>query len=153
MPKRSKEDTEITVKVITEAVVEQLLTIGYDKMSYTTLSEQTGVSRTGISHHFPKKIDFVDTVSDEIVQKLKGYLDFSHGVNGLRTSWKFALSDERFVAIVRLLMQHIVMTERSVSFAQKVLNMLYSTASERIGSDGHDEMERLLGHSLVVMLE
>lgn len=55
MPKRSKEDTEITIQKIMDAVVDQLLRLGYDRMSYTTLSQQTGVSRTGISHHFPKK--------------------------------------------------------------------------------------------------
>ncbi len=54
MPKRSKEDTEITIQTIMDAVIEQILTLGYDKMSYTTLSNQTGISRTGISHHFPK---------------------------------------------------------------------------------------------------
>ncbi|GAL03337.1 transcriptional regulator LuxT [Photobacterium aphoticum] len=54
MPKRSKEDTEITIQTIMDAVVDQILTLGYDKMSYTTLSKQTGISRTGISHHFPK---------------------------------------------------------------------------------------------------
>ncbi|TOE35518.1 transcriptional regulator, partial [Vibrio parahaemolyticus] len=45
MPKRSKEDTEITIQKIMDAVVDQLLRLGYDKMSYTTLSQQTGVSR------------------------------------------------------------------------------------------------------------
>lgn len=58
MPKRSKEETEITIQKIMDAVVDQLLRLGYDKMSYTTLSQQTGVSRTGISHHFPKKNRF-----------------------------------------------------------------------------------------------
>lgn len=42
MPKRSKEDTEITIQTIMDAVVDQILTLGYDKMSYTTLSKQTG---------------------------------------------------------------------------------------------------------------
>lgn len=46
MPKRSKEDTEVTIQTIMDAVVDQLLRLGYDKMSYTTLSQQTGVSRT-----------------------------------------------------------------------------------------------------------
>jgi len=49
MPKRSKEDTEITIQTIMDAVVDQILTLGYDKMSYTTLSNQTGISRTGSS--------------------------------------------------------------------------------------------------------
>ncbi|TOF84642.1 transcriptional regulator, partial [Vibrio parahaemolyticus] len=39
MPKRSKEDTEITIQKIMDAVVDQLLRLGYDKMSYTTLSQ------------------------------------------------------------------------------------------------------------------
>ncbi len=39
MPKRSKEDTEITIQKIMEAVVDQIIRLGYDKMSYTTLSQ------------------------------------------------------------------------------------------------------------------
>lgn len=31
MPKRSKEDTEITIQKIMDAVVDQLLRLGYDK--------------------------------------------------------------------------------------------------------------------------
>jgi len=153
MPKRSKEDTEITIKVITEAVVEQILTIGYDRMSYTTLSDQTGISRTGISHHFPKKVDFVETVSDEIVSIFHEYLDFSHGINGLKTSWKCALNDKRFVALTRLLMHHILLSEGSKPFAHKILNMLYSMVNESLGDDGYDVLESLLGHSLVVISE
>ncbi|MCE0495335.1 TetR/AcrR family transcriptional regulator [Vibrio salinus] len=153
MPKRSKEDTEITIQAITDAVLEQILTIGYDRMSYTTLSEQTGISRTGISHHFPKKTDFVDAVSEKIVSLLKGYLDLSHGVNGLKTSWGFALRDERFISIIRLVMQHIVVAEGSKSFARKIMNMLYTSVDERLGNEGQNELERLLGHTVVVMLE
>jgi AcrR family transcriptional regulator len=55
MPKRSREETEITIQTILGAVVYQMLNLGYDRMSYTTLSQQTGIFRTGISHHFPKK--------------------------------------------------------------------------------------------------
>ncbi|GHX41108.1 transcriptional regulator, TetR family [Vibrio cholerae] len=66
MPKRSKEDTEVTIQTIMDAVVDQLLRLGYDKMSYTTLSQQTGVSRTGISHHFPKKTDFASALDGRI---------------------------------------------------------------------------------------
>lgn len=70
MPKRSKEDTEITIQTIMDAVVDQILTLGYDKMSYTTLSNQTGISRTGISHHFPKKQDFANALDGRIFQIL-----------------------------------------------------------------------------------
>ncbi|GIC01222.1 transcriptional regulator, TetR family [Vibrio cholerae] len=47
MPKRSKEDTEVTIQTIMDAVVDQLLRLGYDKMSYTTLSQQTGYPELG----------------------------------------------------------------------------------------------------------
>lgn len=70
MPKRSKEDTEITIQKIMDAVIDQLLRLGYDKMSYTTLSQQTGVSRTGISHHFPKKTDFTAALDGRIFRLL-----------------------------------------------------------------------------------
>jgi len=75
MPKRSKEDTEVTIQTIMNAVVDQLLRLGYDKMSYTTLSQQTGVSRTGISHHFPKKTDFVLALDGQIFNLFVAHLD------------------------------------------------------------------------------
>ena len=79
MPKRSKEDTEITVQKIMDAVVDQLLRLGYDKMSYTTLSQQTGVSRTGISHHFPKKTDFTNALDGRIFSMFIDNEDFEAG--------------------------------------------------------------------------
>ncbi len=82
MPKRSKEDTEITIQTIMDAVVDQILTLGYDKMSYTTLSKQTGISRTGISHHFPKKQDFAKALDGRIFRLFVEKLDLDNGWMG-----------------------------------------------------------------------
>ncbi len=121
MPKRSKEDTEITIQKIMDAVVDQLLRLGYDKMSYTTLSQQTGVSRTGISHHFPKKTDFTAALDGRIFKMFIEHLEFEKGLDAFSQSWIKALEDSEFLAILRLLFHHIVTSESAHEFAANSL--------------------------------
>jgi AcrR family transcriptional regulator len=151
MPKRSKEDTEITIQTIMDAVVEQMLDLGYDKMSYTTLSQQTGISRTGISHHFPRKTDFTIALDGKIFNMLVWHLDFEHGVDQFKESWIVALSSKQFTAILRLLFHHIISSERSVEYATIGLSRLYELVREKLGNESEAELEWLLGRSLISM--
>ncbi|MGR5068159.1 hypothetical protein [Vibrio alfacsensis] len=43
MARRTQENTQITINTILDVATEQLITLGYERMSYTTLSEQTGI--------------------------------------------------------------------------------------------------------------
>ncbi|MGF1759248.1 TetR/AcrR family transcriptional regulator [Photobacterium sagamiensis] len=149
MPKRSKEDTEITIQTIMDAVVDQLLTLGYDKMSYTTLSNQTGISRTGISHHFPKKQDFSNALDGRIFSLFVEKLELEQGLEAFVTSWVEALKDDKFCAILRLLFHHIVTAEASHEFASRGIDRLYSLCQERFGNGSAKELEWLFGKSLI----
>lgn len=151
MPKRSKEDTEITIQKIMDAVVDQLLRLGYDKMSYTTLSQQTGVSRTGISHHFPKKTDFASALDGRIFKMFIDHLDFDNGTDSFSSSWVKALDNSEFIAILRLLFHHIVTTERAESLASNGIERLYRLADEKLGDGSDKQVEWLIGKSLVTM--
>ncbi|WP_261875606.1 TetR/AcrR family transcriptional regulator [Vibrio rarus] len=145
MPKRSKEDTEITVNNIMDVVVEQLLTIGYDKMSYTTLSQATGISRTGISHHFPKKTDFTNALDNRIFSLLLTHLNFESDLKSFTQSWLSSLEASQFMAIIRLMFHHLVMFDSAHEFTQKGMNRLTMQLKERYGEAGKKELERLLG--------
>ncbi|GAD32460.1 putative transcriptional regulator LuxT [Photobacterium leiognathi lrivu.4.1] len=149
MPKRSKEDTEITIQTIMDAVIDQILTLGYDKMSYTTLSNQTGISRTGISHHFPKKQDFAHALDGRIYQLFVDKLDLTGDLASFSASWSVALDDEKFRAILRLLFHHISSAETSHEFAHRGIERLFTLCEERYGQQSIDELERLLGRSLI----
>ncbi|KLV08080.1 MULTISPECIES: TetR family transcriptional regulator [Photobacterium] len=151
MPKRSKEDTEITIQTIMDAVVEQILTLGYDKMSYTTLSKQTGISRTGISHHFPKKQDFANALDQRIFSMFVEKLELEKGVEGFADSWLTALSDEKFCATLRLLFHHIASAQSDSGFSQRGIERLYVLCQERFGAEGEKELEWLLGKSLTTL--
>ncbi|MGR5118966.1 TetR family transcriptional regulator [Vibrio astriarenae] len=152
MPKRSKEDTEITIQTIMDAVVEQLLTLGYDKMSYTTLSKQTGISRTGISHHFPKKTDFAAAMDGRIFKIFVTHLDTENGIDGFSQSWNTALeTSEEFVAILRLLFHHIVTAESASDFAKAGVERLYRMAELEFGDKSAETIEWLMGKSLIKM--
>lgn len=153
MPKRSKEDTEVTVHTIIEAVREQVTTLGYDKMSYSTLSDQTGISRTGISHHFPRKTDFAEIIADDIFEKMVDVLEFSSGIEAFKVSWMEGLKNEDFKSILRVMFFHIISSEGSKIFSQRGLNLLYHAVEEAFGEDAFPVLEWLIGRSIVVMLE
>ncbi|MBF9003175.1 MULTISPECIES: TetR family transcriptional regulator [Vibrio] len=151
MPKRSKEDTEVTIQKIMDAVVDQLIRLGYDKMSYTTLSQQTGVSRTGISHHFPKKTDFASALDGRIFKMMITHLDFDHDLEKFAVSWNNALKNSEFTAILRLLFHHIVTAERANDFAHNELERLYKLSEQHFGDGCDKRVEQLIGKSLVEM--
>ncbi|MEA3481226.1 MAG: TetR/AcrR family transcriptional regulator [Pseudomonadota bacterium] len=151
MPKRSKEDTEITIQKIMDAVVDQLLRLGYDKMSYTTLSQQTGISRTGISHHFPKKTDFTAALDGRIFKMFIEHLEFDKGLSAFSQSWIKALEDVEFLAILRLLFHHIVTAENAQEFAANGIDRLYKMVESQFGAGGDKELEWLIGRSLIQM--
>ncbi|CAH0537505.1 TetR family transcriptional regulator [Vibrio marisflavi] len=151
MPKRSKEDTEITIRKITDAVVDQLIRLGYDNMSYTTLSQQTGVSRTGISHHFPKKTDFTSALDGRIFKMFVQHLDFEHSLQDFVSSWMSALNNNEFVALLKLLFHHIVSSGPVHEFAEKGVDRLYKSVNTQFGDLSEQELDLLLGKSLVKM--
>ncbi|KWT99844.1 MAG: TetR/AcrR family transcriptional regulator [Vibrio toranzoniae] len=151
MPKRSKEDTEITIQKIMDAVVDQLLRLGYDKMSYTTLSQQTGVSRTGISHHFPKKTDFTAALDGRIFKMFMEHIDSENGLDAFSASWIKSLEDAEFIAILRLLFHHIVTAESAHEFAANGIDRLYKLTETQFGDTSGKELEWLIGKSLIRM--
>jgi len=151
MPKRSKEDTEITIQIIMDAVVEQLITLGYDKMSYTTLSQQTGVSRTGISHHFPKKTDFTAALDGRIYKMFVEHLTLNNDLESFKNSWLVSLNNREFLAILRLLFHHTVVSDNTHAFAKAGLERIYCLAEERFGDHSRQELDALFGRSLVHM--
>jgi AcrR family transcriptional regulator len=151
MPKRSKEDTEITIQTIMDAVIDQILRLGYDKMSYTTLSQQTGVSRTGISHHFPKKTDFIAALDGRIFKIFVETLDLDNGKQAFIDSWIESLDNQEFLAILKLLFHHIVTAENTHEFTRRGIERLYSVCSELFGPESAKDLEWLFGISLVKM--
>lgn len=152
MPKKSKEDTEVTVQLILDAVVDQLIGFGYDKMSYTTLSLQIGISRTGISHHFPKKTDFITRLDERLLGILFDRLDLNGNEERFVQSWLVALnSDERFRAVLRLFFLHTVSSKNATGFTQHTSQKLYDACSCRYGKAFEKELEWLVGKSLLSM--
>lgn len=153
MPKRSKEDTEITIQKIMDAVVDQLLRLGYDKMSYTTLSQQTGVSRTGISHHFPKKTDFTAALDGRIFKMFVEHVEFEKGLEEFSSSWVAALDSDEFLAILRLLFHHIVTSQSTHEFASNGIDRLYKMTESQFGEGSAKELEWLIGKSIIRMAQ
>lgn len=151
MPKRSKEDTEVTIQLIMDAVVDQLINLGYDKMSYTTLSNQTGISRTGISHHFPKKTDFTLALDDRMHNMFVGHLDLCDSLKTFSESWLIALNKPEFTSILKLLFHHIVTANNASEFSRKGVERLYKLINDKYGEEGDKELEWLMGKSLVHM--
>ena len=149
MPKRSKAETKITIERILDAVADQLLRLGYDKMTYTTLSQQTGISRTGISHHFPKKQDFMLALNERIYGMLESHLDLDDKLENFSESWLNSLGRPEFKSILRIIFHHIVAFENGEKSVQEGVDRLYNLLNDKYGSESKRELEWLIGKSLV----
>lgn len=154
MPKRSKEDTEKTIQTILRAVEEQIITLGYDKMSYTTLSQQTGISRTGISHHFPKKTDFMASLEATFINTLSAPLNLTNGRKEFMSSWREAFrTSHAFKATLRLHYLHLLIEDEGKQIAHRTLFQLKEYCAEKLDKNIDEEFSRLLGDSLLMFGE
>lgn len=149
MPKKTKAETKITIQKISDAVADQLLKLGYDKMSYTTLSKQTGISRTGISHHFPKKIDFMTELDGRMYRMLESHLELDGKLENFSESWLNSLRQPEFISILRTLFHHIVAIENSEKPVSTGIDKLYQTLNNKYGVESKKELEWLIGKSLI----
>lgn len=152
MPKRSKEDTLVTINLILDTATKQLLDGGYDKMSYTTLSKETGVSRTGISHHFPKKTDFLDALQGRLLKLFSDQLEFKQDLESFKASWLQALDKKNFSAIMSLILSQINKGEREQLFARNFVLHVTQACRSIFGDQAEETINRLIGISFVKLL-
>ncbi|QQX79460.1 TetR family transcriptional regulator [Shewanella sp. KX20019] len=151
MPKRSKADTKQTIEQILAAALQQILSMGYDAMSYSTLSQTTGISRTGISHHFPYKADFLNQLEPKLAALLIEQLDFS-GIEPLQRSWHSALETEQFCAIIKLFFAICGSNELNTT-QYKTLTLLKEKVAGELGSQGELAVDTLLGQSAMFLFK
>lgn len=150
MAKRSKAQTEQTIKQILDEALHQILSIGYESMSYTTLSEATGISRTGISHHFPRKAEFLIRLDANIADIFIDELDFSSATT-LEKSWMEAIESHRFCSILRLFFSLCGYSSKDISMF-KAIDRARDTAISNLDSQGQSVFNDLLGRSAQILL-
>ncbi|MGZ9897250.1 TetR family transcriptional regulator [Shewanella gaetbuli] len=151
MAKRSRVETEQTINHILDEALKQILSIGFEAMSYTTLSNATGISRTGISHHFPKKTEFLVRLDHRIGQFFVAALDFS-SIERLEISWKKALELAENRAVLRLFFRLCGTKGESVTYFTAV-KTAQETALSQLGSEGECCIKQLIGDSALLLLE
>lgn len=151
MPKRSKEDTLITINTILDSACRQLLELGYDKMSYTTLSKETGISRTGISHHFPKKTDFTSALEGRLIKLAVEQLDTTTSLPALSSSWTDALSNSRFMSVFKLVFHHSIMSCDDCDFSHRFIEKIITLIVHELGEEARKEVEWMIGRTLITM--
>ncbi|MCG9728677.1 TetR/AcrR family transcriptional regulator [Shewanella sp. Isolate13] len=149
MAKRSKVETEQTVQQILDEAMKQILELGYDAMSYTTLSEATGISRTGISHHFPHKVDFLTQLDSRLANLFIDRLDFSC-IQSLQTSWKVSLKQPHFIAIIRLYFSICGSKQVNVS-RYRAITLASEKALSELGEQGRLLVNALVGQSALAL--
>ncbi|MFT5235323.1 MAG: AcrR family transcriptional regulator [Shewanella sp.] len=150
MAKRSKAETELTVNQIMDEALRQLLTLGYDSMSYTTLSQATGISRTGISHHFPHKANFLVRLDPQITSLFQDELDFT-SLDTLETSWGKSLQLPTSCMVLRLFFSLCGDTSMDVS-QFRTIDLAKEKAYKAFGLEGEKMISVLLGQSAVSLL-
>jgi len=151
MAKRSRVETEQTVNQILDEALKQILTIGFDAMSYTTLSTATGISRTGISHHFPKKTEFLVRLDHRIGQLFVDALNFD-SITSLESSWKQALQLTEHKAVLKLFFSLCGTNSDNVTYF-KAMNSAQQLALLQLGEAGEKCVAQLIGHSAITLLE
>lgn len=150
MAKRSRVQTEQTINQIMDEALKQILTIGFETMSYTTLSEATGISRTGISHHFPRKSDFLVRLDTRIGNLFVAALDFSSQEN-LETSWMQAMQEEHYRAVLKLFFSLCGGANNEITLFRAVSSARQHAISE-LGLVGDRTINHLLGRSSLILL-
>ncbi|MBM7070507.1 TetR family transcriptional regulator [Shewanella sp. 202IG2-18] len=151
MAKRSKSQTEVTINQIMDEAFKQILSIGFEAMSYTTLSEATGISRTGISHHFPKKTDFLVKLDERIGELFVQSMNFS-SVSALKESWAATLAKPRYKAVMRLFFSLCGYNDNRLAHFRAVEN-LESNALNSLGEEGKNTVHQLIGEASVQLLK
>ncbi len=154
MPKKSVVETKKTISHIMQVAEKQLLTLGYDNMSYTTLSKQSGISRTGISHHFPAKMDFIYALDEKMFTQFLSYLELEKSMTEFKESWLQSLACPPFIAFLRLFFQQTVSSrscEHKEFYVRNGLQRLRSVLEPKFGEQGKKELEWLIGLSLIHM--
>ncbi|QSX29378.1 TetR family transcriptional regulator [Shewanella cyperi] len=150
MAKRSKVQTEQTINQIMDEALKQILTIGYEAMSYTTLSEATGISRTGISHHFPKKMDFLVRLDARIGRLFVAALDFS-SAEALERSWLVAMHEPHYRAVMRLFFSLCGYGAGEMTLFRAV-HGARETALLELGMVGEKTINCLLGRTAIMLM-
>lgn len=151
MAKRSRAETEQTINQILDEALKQILSSGFEAMSYTTLSVATGISRTGISHHFPKKTEFLVRLDDRIGQFFIDALDFSTK-EALEASWQEAMTHTEHRAVLRLFFSLCGTNDDSVTYFQAI-NLAKEQARIHLGEQGTSTINHLVGVSALMLLE
>ncbi|WP_260258560.1 TetR/AcrR family transcriptional regulator [Vibrio intestinalis] len=152
MPKRSKEDTQATINLILDTATKQLLESGYEAMSYTTLSKETGISRTGISHHFSKKTDFLEALQARLIKQFAEQLDFKNSLTDFNDSWVTGLERKRFRAILTLILSQIGKGEKEQQFSRGFLSQITQTSTTIFGDDAQKSLDTLVGMSFIALI-
>jgi len=151
MAKRSRVETELTVNQILDEAFKQILTIGFEAMSYTTLSAATGISRTGISHHFPRKIEFLVRLDQRIGQFFIEGLDFS-SLEVLEQSWGEVMQQPDRKAVLQLFFSLCASTDQNIKKLNS-LNVVSEVAMSHFAEKGRQCVEQLIGSSALVLLQ
>ena len=120
-------------------------------MSYTTLSQQTGVSRTGISHHFPKKTDFTEALDGRIFKLFIEHLNLDGSLTDFQTAgatrWSVRSFWQYYVCYFTTLLR-----QKMLIALQKVVSSAFTkTAESQFGETSAKEVEWLIGKSLIRM--
>lgn len=150
MARRTLENTQITINTILDTAIEQLITLGYEKMSYTTLSNQTGISRTGISHHFAKKVDIPRALQGRLFKMMMNKLDLSDNEAAFISSWKHHFDDTEFMAIWRLALLMTV-CEHHTPYLFDLQRQVEAIASYKLNKDCKHMIEWLIGLTLLTL--
>ncbi|ROS01861.1 TetR family transcriptional regulator [Sinobacterium caligoides] len=150
MARKSAAEAALTKQKIADTIVALTVKEGFDSVSYTRLSRETGVSRSGIANHFPDKRSMIEAFQGQIFGIFTKYLDLSSR-ESFMASWLKALSHDEFRNILLLIFIHMGTSINGDMNLKAVngVNRLMGFIEGSLGDEGIEVLELLLGKTLL----
>ncbi|CAH0992000.1 hypothetical protein SIN8267_02115 [Sinobacterium norvegicum] len=153
MARKSAAEAARTKQKITDAIIQLTIHEGFEVLSYTRLSKETGVSRSGIANHFPDKRSMVEVFQGQIFTIFTRYLDMTT-VESFQHSWMNSLASDEFRNIILLVFVHMGTSANPAMNVKAVMgvNRLTGFVEGSLGQPGVAELESLLGRTLLSVI-
>ncbi|MBY5991179.1 TetR family transcriptional regulator [Ferrimonas balearica] len=134
-----------------QGVIELFWQVGWDDLTYGRLAEHLGVRSSTLQAYFPNREAFGDCLKGQVFPVFVGYLDLSSR-EALVRSWSQALSEPKFRMVLTLLLGNLV-GKYPTELGRLGLKRLAVLVTERLGPQAHQDLELLLGRTVMTLAD
>ncbi|MHA2940408.1 TetR/AcrR family transcriptional regulator [Vibrio sp. RC27] len=120
MGRASSAEAELTRQKIVEAAFDLTMHEGFEALTFTKLSIKSGVSRSGINRHFPKKKDLLVVLEPKLTEVLMSHMNFD-SPESFYSAWTDSLTNKARFRSAVLAAGPIIPTERGIKNLRRLI--------------------------------